>query len=1112
MVRRSPRGVLCMTLAMSLVAGVALAEEVAFTFEPPEGYEVQSISLRGSMNEWGETPMELQDDGTWTVAVDLEPGEHEYKFFINGQWPQNMETGLDGYPIDATADAYVDDGHGGLNAVRTVGGAAAAEEEFAAAPVLEEGFGRIHYHRPRGDYTGWGLHVWEDTSENVEWTSPLAPSGRDPFGLYWDVGLKTNAKKVGVIVHRGDAKDPGPDMFLEPEEQGREVWLVSGNTVLHASPPDVSTLALGDLSRLRAHWVDRRTIAWRVRHAEGNTYRLHFTPEGGLALTADGVTGGETVGLTPVDGGLSRGLVARFPHLASLSAFQLSDADVARAPEMLKGQVAVSVSGPDGALRDATGLQTPGVLDDLFAYDGPLGVTWSGDTPTVSVWAPTARRVKLHLFGTSGAKDPVDVIDMAENDGVWSATGEPGWKGHYYLYDIGVYVPGTGKVEWSLVTDPYSRSLSRNSLRSHIVDLDDSSLKPPGWDDLVKPPLEAPEDIVLYELHVRDYSAYDSTIPEPVRGTFLAFALPSNGARHLQALAEAGLTHVHLLPVFDIATIDENKANWLSTGDLSVYPPDSEKQQSEIARIRGQDPYNWGYDPFHFGVPEGSYATVPDGATRVNEFRLMVKSLTDAGLRVVMDVVYNHTHGSGQTDKSVLDKIVPGYYHRLNADGFVETSTCCQNTATEHYMMERLMVDDLVHWAVDYKIDGFRFDLMGHHMKRNMEAARDALRALTLDEHGVDGSSIYLYGEGWDFGEVAGGKRGTNATQVNMAGTGIGTFNDRMRDAVRGGSPFGDRRDQGFATGLLSMPSGLNGAGIAERDRLLGYMDRIRIGMAGNLRDFYLVDHNGNETTGARYEGVGYTADPGEAINYVSAHDNETFFDKIQYAAPSDATVDVRVRMQNLALSVVALGQGVPFFHAGSDILRSKSMEADSYNAGDWFNRLDWGYETNNFGVGLPSAEKNRDRWDVIRPLLARADITPGRDDIMRAVHHLREMLRIRKSSPLFRLRTSQDVQARVRFHNIGRDQRPGIIVMTLSDEAEGLRPIDTNYRRIVVVLNATVELQSYGHRDWAGKRLELHPVLQSSHDETVREAAFDSGSGTFAVPALTAAVFVEPR
>ena len=205
--------------------------------------------------------------------------------------------------------------------------------------------------------------------------------------------------------------------------------------------------------------------------------------------------------------------------------------------------------------------------------------------------------------------------------------------------------------------------------------------------------------------------------------------------------------------------------------------------------VRGKDGFNWGYDPLHYTAPDGSYATDPEGTRRTLEFREMVQGLNGAGLQVVMDVVYNHTAASGQDAKSVLDKVVPGYYHRLSATGAVETSTCCANTASEHAMMEKLMIDSVLTWAREYKVNGFRFDLMGHHSKQNMLNLRAALDRLTVRRDGVDGKAIYLYGEGWNFGEVADDARFEQATQANLGGTGIGSFSDRLRDAVRGGGP-----------------------------------------------------------------------------------------------------------------------------------------------------------------------------------------------------------------------------------------------------------------------------------------------------------------------------------
>ena len=283
---------------------------------------------------------------------------------------------------------------------------------------------------------------------------------------------------------------------------------------------------------------------------------------------------------------------------------------------------------------------------------------------------------------------------------------------------------------------------------------------------------------------MRDFSITDETVPAGHRGTYLAFTDDrSDGMRHLRRLADSGLNTLHLLPSNDIATIEEDRSKQQEPQcDLRSFPPDSEAQQACLEPIRDTDGFNWGYDPLHYTTPEGSYSTRPDGPARTREFREMVQAVNRAGLRVVMDVVYNHTPAAGQDPKSILDRIVPGYYHRLTLTGSVETSTCCSNTATEHRMMEKLMVDSVVTWAREYKVDGFRFDLMGHHSKANMLEVRRALDKL--------GRDIYVYGEGWNFGEVANDARFVQATQLNMAGTGIGTFSDRLRDAVRGGGPF----------------------------------------------------------------------------------------------------------------------------------------------------------------------------------------------------------------------------------------------------------------------------------------------------------------------------------
>jgi pullulanase len=972
------------------------------------------------------------------------------------------------------------------------------------APV-PAGTARINYFRPDGQYAGWGLHVWEDTKTPTEWTKPLAQTGTNTFGVYWDVPVKDGWQKLNFIVHKGDEKDPGPDQSLT-SAAGSQAWVVSGKAEVFTTRPDTSVRTVGDLSKQAAILLGADLVAVRPELVQpGALLTLHASAQADLKLTAGGVTGGTTLTLLPVEGGLTPALRAQNPQLAGYALLRVRGEDRPRIAAALRGQLAVSSVLPDGTVLGATGVQLARALDALYAYDGPLGVTWAGNRPTLRLWAPTAQDVKLRLSNADGTGERTVALTR-DAKGVWSAAGEPGWKGLGYRYEVRVFAPSTGKIETNLVTDPYAVALSLNSTRGIIADLNDPALKPRGWETLQKPALASVSDLSLYELHVRDFSVLDTTVPAPQRGTYLAFTQSgSAGMKHLKSLADAGLKAVHLLPTFDIATIDENKANWKAPNpaDLAKLPPNGEGQQAAVTATRDQDGFNWGYDPYHYSVPEGSYAVNP--AQRTLEYRSMVAALNGAGLRVVQDVVYNHTNAAGQEVRSVLDKVVPGYYHRLNLTGGVETSTCCPNTASENRMMEKLMIDSLLTWARQYKVDGFRFDLMGHHMLVNMQNVRKALDSLTVQKDGVDGKKIYVYGEGWDFGEVEKNKRGVNASQLNLFGQGIGSFNDRIRDALRGGNPFGGLQEQGFATGLFTLPNGLPAN--ADRARALKLADLVRVGLTGNLRDYAFTDATGKRVTGkdVDYNGApaGYAASPRETINYASSHDNQTLWDALLLKAPRTATTAQRVRMNNLAVSVVGLGQGVPFFQAGEERLRSKSFDTDSYNSGDWFNAIDWTGRDNGFGRGLPPAEKNGANWALYRTLLgdAKLNVTPA--DVSRASDHFRETMAVRASSKLFRLETAAQVSQALTFLNTGPNQTPGVIVMKLSGQPGQGQP----YRDIVVVFNGSGQTVNFTDASLRALKLELHPVLAKSSDPVVRGAK--AGNGTLNVPALTTAVFV---
>jgi pullulanase len=1004
--------------------------------------------------------------------------------------------------------------------------------EFTTEPPIPANKARIHYFRPDANYASWTVYAFGDTTEDTSNFNggPVFVTGYDLYGAFYDVGLTPSPHDLGFIVHNISTgiKDPGPDMHLNVA-LFNEAWVISGEAQVFTTQPTAAQLLDAVFFKQQAFWVDRTTLAIQGQFLQsGFSYFLNYDPNANLQLTSTGVTGGSSIPLTLFASGFTPDEQARFPQLSGYAVLHLPDnTSTSLLAAALKGQVAVSSIASDGSLKYVTSVQTAGVLDDLFYFPGRLGVIFPNneleedaarDADTcdrngilLRVWAPTAQSLNLQLFKQAADTSPAQTSAMHENNGVWSACVDDSWTSKYFLYDLRVYVPSQRAVVENIVTDPYSVDLALNGAKSRFTNLSDRDTQPAGWEESRSPSLASVSELSIYELHIRDFSANDMTVPPAHRGTYLAFAdHGTNGTKHLKALAGAGLKAVHLLPSFHFASINEDKATWLTTPDLSVFPPDGTQQQAAVAAIQNADAFNWGYDPVHFFAPEGGYALNPDN--RVREYREMVQGLHHSGLRVIQDVVFNHTNAVGESANSVLDKVVPGYYNRLDADGNQLSGSCCPDTAPEHQMMGKLITDAVVLNAKQYKIDGFRFDLMSFLFVSNMQQIQNALAKLTPEKDGVDGRKVYLYGEGFDFGEVANNSLGVNASQKNLFGNGIGTFNDRIRDGIRGGSPFTDERVQGFATGLFTDSSNFTNQSTASSSQLstlLEYTDWVEVGLAGNLRDWTFTDHTGTTVTGAQvnYNGqaAGYTASPVEDINYASVHDNQTLFDAIQLKSPAADDVHARERRQVLAMSLVSLGQGVPFFLAGDDLLRSKDMDGNSFDSGDWFNKLDFSYLSDNWGTGLPIASQNQGNWPIMQPLLANPALTPLPADIAHARDAFREFLEIRGTSGLFHMHTLAEVQANLHFLNAGPNQTPGLIVLKLDASGGDYG----RYQHIVVVFNATNAQVSFQNSALAGLKLHLHTVEQNSSDPIVRQSSFNAETATLIVPGLTTAVFV---
>ena len=904
----------------------------------------------------------------------------------------------------------------------------------------------------------------------------------------------------------------------------------------------------------------------------GLALRLITAPDGGAAavhgsiLGADGMPAPASTPLRII-GNLPSEVLATHPHLEGYIALSATDAtgapllDDDAVTSALTGQVAIAqyVGLPDptetadigGARLDAfTGVQTAILLDHLYAdaaTRAELGVTFHDGRPSFALWAPTAQAVTLLTWETGDPLGSVPEVPgpprrtpaVRTADGRWVVGNHPDQPadaderetsgtadapiaaGCQYLWEVRVYVPSTLQVETNIVTDPYSTALTTDSTRSVAVDLADPRLSPEQWAHAPARPVRNDSARSIYELHLRDFSAADGTVPPELRGTYRAFTVTgSAGVRHLAELARAGMNTIHLLPTFDIATIPEHRGSQRSPRIPVGAHPASADQQAAVAEVADDDAYNWGYDPLHWGAPEGSYATEghQDGGARIVEFREMVGALHDLGLQVVLDQVYNHTAACGQDPRSVLDRVVPGYYHRLDAVGRVTSSTCCANTATENALCERLMVDSVVRWARWYRVDGFRFDLMGHHPRAVMERVRAALDELTMEADGVDGRSIYLYGEGWNFGEVAGNALFVQATQGQLDGTGIGAFNDRLRDAVHGGGAFDPdhRVFQGFGTGLLTQPSGLDHRGWHEQSADLAHRtDLVRLGLAGNLKDYVMTISDGSVRRGIDLIHNGapaaFASHPQENVNYVDAHDNETLYDLLAYKLPQGMPVAERVRMNTVCLATVTLAQSPAFWCAGTELLRSKSLDRDSYNSGDWFNAIDFSGQFNGFGRGLPPASRNESSWAIQGPLLQDDWLRPSPEEIAAARSQALDLLRLRASTPLFSLGSTRLIQDKLTFPGAGFGAPAGVIVM-LIDDTRGGHDVDPELDAVLVVINASGQTLTQPLPELVGRDFRLSPIQAEGADEVVRRTGFDRASGTISVPARTVAVLVQQQ
>lgn len=523
-------------------------------------------------------------------------------------------------------------------------------------------------------------------------------------------------------------------------------------------------------------------------------------------------------------------------------------------------------------------------FESSFTYTkNDLGVKCTKKSTTFKVWLPMAQKVMLNLYEKADSKDATKYAMERKTKGVWVFTIDGNMDGTYYTYTVSNF-NDTSNDE---ILDPYAKAVGVNGLRGMVLDFNKTN--PTRWKKDTQIELKSPTDAIIYELHVRDFSIASGDIKN--RGKFLAFTEvgtknTSGEKTCLSHLKELGITHVHLLPIYDFNSIDE---------------ADTTKPQ-----------YNWGYDPMNFNALEGSYSTDPFNAeVRIKEFKELVKSLHSNGLGVIMDVVYNHT---AESEENYLNKAVPHYYHRCNSDGtFSDGSACGNEIASDRSMVSKMIVDSLCYFAKEYHIDGFRFDLMGILDIDTLNKAREELDKIN--------PSIIMYGEGWTGGEILlDYEKSAVKHNTPKLDNRIASFSDDMRDAVKG--HVFDMHEKGF----------VNGAS--------GFVDAVKFGIVAS------TEHPQIDYSKVNYSSEPWAKEPTQCITYASAHDNLTLFDKLQISMP-DEHIDKLIQVNKMIATLVLTSQGISFIHAGEEFLRTKenpdgTLEHNSYISSDQVNKLDW--------------------------------------------------------------------------------------------------------------------------------------------------------------------------
>lgn len=587
-------------------------------------------------------------------------------------------------------------------------------------------------------------------------------------------------------------------------------------------------------------------------------------------------------------------------------------------------------------------------FDDYRTSNKNLWLDYKKEATTFKIWSPKATAVKLNLYKTGNNSKAFEKHQLEiDKDGVWQKTINKNLNGVYYTYQVNI------NDKWLAETPGiYAKAVGVNGNRAMVLDF--TSTNPNNWNNDTYINLKSPNDAIIYELHIRDLTIH-SNANSSYAGKYLGLIeigtkSNRNVATALDHIKELGITHVHLLPTFDYYSIDETQLD---------------KPQ-----------FNWGYEPQNYNVPEGSFSTNPfDASVRIKEFKTMVKAFHNAGIGVILDVVYNHT---GKTEISNFNLENPKYYYRFKKDGgYADASACGNETASERKMMRKFMIESVKYWTKEYHLDGFRFDLMGVHDIETMNLLTDEIKKIN--------PNALIYGEGWTANNSPLQKTERALKKHIHQMPKIGAFCDDLRDGIKG-SVF-KNKSRGF----------VNGANNTE--------ESIKFGIVG------AIQHHQINYGKVNYSNKFWAKQPWQSINYVSCHDNHTLFDKLKVSQPNATSSEIKA-MHKLAIAIILTSQGTPFLHAGSEMMRTKFGEHNSYKSPDSINQIDWNLKIKNIDV----------------------------------VTYIQNLIKLRKQHPAFRIPTTKKVQENLEF--IKSNTR--VISYQLKNNAN-----NDSWKNILVIFNA---------------------------------------------------------